>query len=331
MKQRLRAAAPVVWAAGAVVLTGTVGYVLIEHARVFDALYMTVITVSTIGFREVFPLSTAGRTFTMLLAVAGVGIMLYAVSVVAAIIVETDLRRMFGLRKEHRMIDKLSNHMIVCGAGRTGHAILEILQSRREPFVAIEKDEESCRRLEASGVLAVHGDATHEDTLRAAGIERASTLIAALADDAHNVYTILLARQLNPSIRIIARAAEEESEDQLRLAGADKVVNPYRIGAMRIAYTALKPTVIDFLDASLPGTGGELELAEIKVDAKSRLAGGTLAGANVRQRFGIIVVALRRGEQSIFNPAPDIRIEPGDVLVALGPTEGVEKLEMASE
>ncbi len=330
MNTRLLAAARVVWLALAVLAAGTTGYAIIERVPVFDALYMTVITVSTIGFREVFPLSTAGRAFTMLLAVAGVGIMLYAVSVVAGIIVETDLRRMFGLRREHRMIHRLSGHLVVCGAGRTGQAVAEILHGRRERFVVVERDAAGCRALEEAGILVVQGDATSEEVLRSAGIERASTMIACLADDAHNVYAILLARRLNPGLKIIARATEDGSEDPLRLAGADTVINPYRTGAMRIAYTALKPTVIDFLDASLPGTDSELELAEIRVGPHSELAGKTLAGANVRQRFGLIVVALRRQNTSLFNPRPDIRIEPGDVLVALGPTQSVEKLERAS-
>ena len=327
---KLGAAIRVAWLATAILLFGTVGYGLIEHVSWMDALYMTVITVTTIGFREVFPLSAAGRIFTMVLAVLGVGVMLYAVSVVASLMVETDIRRILGFRKEHRMIDKLSKHLVLCGAGRTGQTVIDILHARSQPFVVIEREIEQCQRLEQQGVLVVHGDATQQDVLEAAGVARAATMIACLADDAHDVYSILLARRLNPDLKIIARAVGESSDEPLKLAGADTVINPYRSGAMRIAYTALKPAVIDFLDASLPGTNADLELAEIRIEPGSRLAGKTLSGANVRQKFGLIVVALRRSHQSLFNPPPDTVINPGDVLVALGPTQSVEKLERAS-
>jgi len=315
----------------AVLLVGTVGYMVIQDVQPLDALYMTVITVTTIGYREVFPLSTAGRWFTMFLALSGVGIMLYVVSIVAGMIVETDVRRVLGIRRDRRMTMKLSNHIVVCGAGRTGHALAEILAAKGAVFVVVDTNPELCRELEGAGVHVVDGDATTRKALEAAAIQRASTLIACLGDDAHNVYSILLARQLNPSINIVARALEEGSEERLRLAGADRIINPYRTGAMRLAYTALKPAVVDFLDASLPGVGsGGLELAEIRVRENSPLAGQTLASANVRQAYDVIVVAIRREEESSFNPPPGMEIRSGDLLVALGPTHGLEALERAS-
>lgn len=321
----------VFWISSSVLAIGTLGYMVLQDAPPLDALYMTVITVTTIGYREVFPLSTAGRWFTMVLALAGVGIMLYVVSIVAAVIVETDVRRVLGLRRERRMTKELSNHIVVCGAGRTGHALAEILATKGATFVVVDTDPELCRQLEGRGVHVVDGDATTREALEAAAIVRASTLIACLGDDAHNVYTILLARQLNPRINIVARALEEGSEERLRLAGADHIFNPYRTGAMRLAYTALKPAVIDFLDASLPGSGsGGLELAEVQIRENSVLAGKTLASANVRQAYDVIVVAIRRPGESTFNPPPDTEIQPGDVLVALGPTVGLEALERAS-
>jgi len=321
----------VFWVSATVLLVGTVGYMAIEHAPTLDAMYMTVITVTTIGYREVFPLSTAGRWFTMFLALAGVGIMLYVVSIVAGVIVEADVRRVLGLRRDRRMTKKLSNHIVVCGAGRTGGALAEILASKGADFVLIDKDQQLCQEFEASGLYVVDGDATTRKTLEAAGVDRASTLIACLGDDAHNVYAILLARQLNSKINIVARALEEGSEERLRLAGADRIINPYRTGAMRLAYTALKPAVVDFIDASLPGVGGGgLELAEIRVRENSHLAGQTLAGANVRQAYDVIVVGIRREAGSTFNPPPGMEIQPGDILVALGPTHGLESLEQAS-
>ena len=180
-----------------------------------------------------------------------------------------------------------------------GRAVVEVLRERGVSFAVVDLDPERVRRLEEEHQPALRGDATQEDVLRAAGTERAKTLITCLADDAHNVYAILLAKQLNPKITIIARAVEDGAEERLKLAGADRVLNPYRVGGTRLAITALKPTVSDFIDASLSGASIELELAEVVVHPSSDLAGKTLAGAEVRQRFGIIVVALKRGEEHL--------------------------------
>jgi voltage-gated potassium channel len=292
---------------------------------------MTAITVTTVGFREAFPLSEAGQIFTVFLAFAGVGVILLIATEFGRLVLQADLREMIGMRKDVSMLKKLRNHIVVCGHGRMGSAVVEVLQERKVPFVVVEAGEENCRYLVDQRIPFVHGDATDEEVLLSAGVERAKTFLTCLADDAHNVFAILLARQLNPEITVIARAVEEGSEERLRLAGADRVTNPYRLGGMRLAFTALKPTVMDFIEASLPGTSIELELAEIVVHPSSDLAGKTLAGAGVRQKFGIIVVALKRGEKSTFNPGPDERIESGDVLVALGPIQALEQIERASQ
>lgn len=312
-----------------VVVGGTVGYVIVEGMDPFDALYMTTITVTTIGFREVFPLSNAGRIFTMLLAFAGVGVILLIASEFARVMLETDLRRVLGIRRELKLMKKLRNHIVVCGHGRMGEAVVDVLRQRSIPFAVVELDPDRCRDLEDQGQHVVRGDATNEDVLSSTNIGAAKTVITCLADDAHNVYTILLAKQLNPAINVIARAVESGSEERLKLAGADRVFNPYVIGGTRLALTAVKPTVTDFIDQSLLGTSVELELAEIVIDPSSELAGKTLAGAEVRKRFGIIVVALKRGDRAIFNPDAQERIEGGDVLVALGPLSAIERVEKA--
>lgn len=315
---------------GLLVITGgTIGYVVIEGMTPFDALYMTTITVTTIGFREVFPLSTAGRIFTMLLAFAGVGVILLIASEFARAMLETDLRRVLGIRRELKLMKRLKNHIIVCGHGRMGQAVVEVLQQRGLKFVVVDIDPDHCRELEDQGKHVVRGDATDEKVLASTNIVQAKTIITCLADDAHNVYTILIARQLNPEITVIARAVENGAEERLQLAGADRVLNPYKIGGMRLALTAIKPTVTDFIDESLLGSSVELELAEIVIDPSSELAGKTLAGAEVRKRFGIIVVALKRGDRAIFNPDAQERIEGGDVLVALGPQAAIERVEKA--
>lgn len=303
----------------------------IEHQGLLDALYMTTITVTTVGFREAFPLSQEGKVFTIFLSFAGIGVILLIASEAARAILQTDLRHLIGLRRDLTMIKKLTGHIVVCGHGRMGRAVVDVLRRKGAPFVVVENDPERCRDIEEQRLQVVRGDATREEVLSAAGLERAGTLIACLADDAHNVYTILLARQLNPEITIIARAADDGAEERMRLAGADRVLNPYRLGGMRLAFSALKPTVTDFIEASLSGSTVELELAEVVVHPSSELAGKTLVEAGVRRRFGIIVVALKRGEQSSFNPGPDERIEAGDVLVALGPIQALEQIEKATQ
>lgn len=312
-----------------VTAAGTLGYMLIEGQDAFDALYMTAITVTTVGYREMFPLSPLGQVFTMVLAFAGVAVILLIASELGRLLVQADIRELIGSRRDLKMLDKLSDHIVVCGHGRMGRAAIEVLQERRVPFVVVDIDETQCRQLAEAQIPFIIGDATQEPVLRNARVGRAKTFLACLADDAHNVFAILLARQLNPKITVIARAVEEGSEERLRLAGADQVINPYRLGGMRLAFTAIKPTVMAFIEASLPGSSVELELAEFVVHPRSALAGKTLAGAEVRQRFGVIVVALKRGERSTFNPAPDERIEAGDTLVALGPIQALERIEQA--
>jgi voltage-gated potassium channel len=312
-----------------VVAGGTVGYIVIERMNAFDALYMTTITVTTIGFREVFPLSTAGRIFTMVLAFAGIGVILLIASEFARVMLETDLRRVLGIRRELKLMKRLTNHIVVCGHGRMGQAVVDVLHQRRLPFVVVDIDPDHCRALEDQGQHVVRGDATEEKVLASTNIAHAKTIITCLADDAHNVYTILLARQLNPAITVIARAVETGAEERLKLAGADRVLNPYKTGGMRLAMTAIKPTATDFIDQSLFGSSVNLELAEILIQPSSELAGKTLAGAEVRKRFGIIVVALKRGDRAIFNPDAQERIEGGDVLVVLGPLAAIERVEKA--
>jgi voltage-gated potassium channel len=312
-----------------VLAIGTIGYVLIEGMNPFDALYMTAITVTTIGFKEIAPLHLGGRIFTMVLAIVGIGVILYIASEFARAVIETDLRRVLGIRRELKLMTKLKQHIVVCGHGRMGAAVVEILRRRGIPFAVVELEPEHCRPLEDEGLPVVRGDATDQKVLASTNIAEAKTIITCLADDAHNVYTILLARQLNPEINVIARAVEIDAEERLRLAGADRVLNPYQIGGMRLALSAIKPTVTDFIDEGLVGSSVELELAEIVVHPTSELAGKTLAGADVRKRFGIIVVALKRGDASIFNPDADERIEGGDVLVALGPLSAIERVERA--
>jgi voltage-gated potassium channel len=304
---------------GLVFAGGTVGYRLIEGAGWWDSFYMTVITLTTVGYREVFPLSRAGEMFTVVLLFAGLGLILLVAMEIGRTVLEGELREVFGQARRTRMIGNLSNHEIVCGWGRMGQAVVEELRRAGRQVVAVELREEKVQRLHGLGVPVVAGDGTTEATLREAGIERARGLVACLNDDAHNVYTVLTARSLNPGLYIVARAGEEGAEGRLKRAGADRVVSPYRHGGVRLAHVLMKPAVVDFLDLSLrPGGDVGLELQQLVLPASAPLVGQTLAEADLRRRWKVGVVAVQRAAAIFPNPEADFAFEGGDVLVVLG-------------
>jgi voltage-gated potassium channel len=298
---------------------GTVGYRLIEGAGWWDSFYMTVITLTTVGYREVVPLSRAGEVFTVVLLFAGLGLILLVAMEIGRTVLEGELREVFGQARRSRMIGSLSGHEIVCGWGRMGQAVVEELRRARRKVVVVESKEEKVQKLHGLGVPVVAGDATTEGTLRSAGIERARGLVACLNDDAHNVYTVLTARSLSPDLFIVARAGEEGAEGRLKRAGANRVVSPYRHGGVRLAHVLMKPTVVDFLDVSLR-SGGEvgLELQQLVLPPSAPLVGQTLAEADLRRRWKVGVVAVQRAGTIFPNPEADFAFQGGDVLVVLG-------------
>jgi voltage-gated potassium channel len=304
---------------GGIFAVGTLGYRLIDGAGWWDAFYMTAITLTTVGYREVFPLSRAGEAFTVVLLLAGLGILLFVATEVGRSVLEGELRRFVGQVRRSRMIESLSGHEIVCGWGRMGQAVVEELQRARRAVVVIERTPEKVHRLEELKIPVVPGDATSESALRSAGVERARGLVACLADDAHNVYTVLTARSLSATLFIVARAGEEGAEGRIQRAGADRVVSPYRHGGVRLAQVLMKPTVVDFLDLSLGPAGQEgLELQQLVLPAAATLVGRTLAESDLRRRWGVGVVAVRRGSELVPNPEPSFRFGAGDVLIVLG-------------
>jgi voltage-gated potassium channel len=307
---------------------GTIGYRLIEGAGWWDSFYMTVITLTTVGYREVFPLSRAGEVFTVALLFAGLGLILLVAMEIGRTVLEGELREVFGQARRLRMIGSLSGHEIVCGWGRMGQAVVEELRRARRKVVVVESKEDKVQRLHDLGVPVVAGDATTELTLRGAGIERARGLVACLNDDAHNVYTVLTARSLNPELFIVARAGEEGAEGRLKRAGANRVVSPYRHGGVRLAHVLMKPTVVDFLDVSLRA-GGEvgLELQQLVLPPSAPLVGQTLAEADLRRRWKVGVVAVQRGTTIFPNPEANLAFEAGDVLVVLGTRSVLEEFE----
>jgi len=308
-------------------LLGTYGYYLLEGWSFFDALYMTVITLSTVGFGEVHPLSPEGRVFTILLIMGGVGVAFYVFTMITETIVSGQLQDFLGRRRIEAKLAALHDHYIICGYGRIGRHICHMI-AKEVPFVVIEYNHEVAKEIEKEGFIYFEGDATQEEVLKKVGIERAKGLVSVLKSDADNVYITLTARGLNPKLFIIARADEEHVEKKLKRAGADKVVSPYLIGARRMALIILRPAVTDFLELATPEQNVELQLEEVRVRAKSDLVGKTLMESGIRQFSGAIILAIKKvtGEM-IFNPPPDYVFEEDDTVVALGDREGLAKLE----
>ena len=310
-----------------VVLFGTAGYMVIEGWSAFDSLYMTIITITTVGYRELHVLSIEGKAFTMTLIVIGVGTILYTLNNAARVVIEGELRNIFGRRKVEKKIRGLRNHYIVCGYGRIGAVICKELRNEGASFIVIEK-EQMVTELSDHDILFLRGDATKDEFLKEAGIEHAKGLISVLPTDAENLYVVLTARVLNPELKIVARAGEEGSEQKLLRAGADSVVSPYHIGGLRIAHTLLKPAVVDFIEFATRSGNIDLQMEEIYVNEKSEMTGMTLDECGIGRELGIIIVAIRRsGGDMRFNPTFRTTIKPGDVLIALGERSKLRVLE----
>ena len=309
-----------------VLALGTAGYALIEKWGVLDALYMTVITLTTIGFQEVRPLSETGRIFTIIFVFFGVGVLAYAINTGIRTVFEGEIQKALGRRKLEKRIKALKNHYIVCGYGRMGQIICRELKAKKIPFIVVEKEQQEIDADEDT--LFIFGDATRDDLLKTAGIERARGLVSVLSTDAQNLYVVLSARGLNPDLTIIARAGEEGSEQKLVRAGADRVVSPYHIGGLRIAHTILKPAVVDFLEFATRTGNFEIQMEEIPVEKDSSLAGVSLHENGIGRQLGVIIVAIKRVDGSMkFNPTSRTVIHDGDVLIALGEPPKLGELE----
>jgi len=305
-----------------VILLGTIGFHFIEGWSWFDGFYMVVTTLTTIGYQEVHPLSHAGRIFNVFVILAGVSLVLVTIGALTQALLEFELQSFFGRRRMEREIGRLSGHYIICGAGRVGRSAARELARKPVPFLIIEQNDAKAQRYAGENWLMMVGDATQEQTLRDAQIERARGLVAATTTDATNLYIVLTARALNAKLKIVARASEEDAEKHLLTAGADSVVSPYAFAGQRIAQSFLRPHVVSFLDTATTHLGVDLEIGEIYVSPVSRFAGQTIETSRIRQDRGVIVLAIKREEDMRFNLAPDDRIEAGDFLIAMGePTQ----------
>jgi len=300
-----------------IVAFGTAGYMVIEGWNFLDSLYMTVITLTTVGYREIHELSPRGTLFTIFLIVGGVGTVLYALGTGAKVILEGELREIFGRRRLEKKIKELRDHYIICGYGRMGKIISRELQAEGVKFVVIEKAPGSLE--EREDLLVLLGDATRDNILKEAGVERAKGLISVLPTDAENLFVVLSARGLNPNLLIVARAVEEDAEQKLLRAGANKVISPYHIGGLRMAHTVLKPTVVDFIEFATKSGNIELQMQEINIEEGSSLVGLTLEECGMGRDLGVIIVAVKQSTgETRFNPTFRSTIKAGDLLIALG-------------
>ena len=313
----------------AVVLFGTLGYMVIEGWSAWDAFYMSAITITTVGYREVHELSFYGQVWTVLLLFSGVGSTLYVFTLLATVVVEGGLPLRLQKRRQAKMLTLIKDHFIVCGYGRIGSIIAAQLQQHNVPFVVIERDPARLQAAMMDGLLAVQADASHEDVLKRVGIDNARGLIAAVGTDAENVYTVLSARVLRPDLFIVGRAESEDATRKLMRAGANRVVSPYHIGAVQMAQTAIRPAVVDFMTLATSSDNLELAMEEISVLPTSSLVSKSLLDADLRHRFGVIVVAIQRQDRRMdFNPEPDTAILAWDKLVVLGRPQSLRRLEV---
>ncbi len=313
-------------ASALVVFLGTLGFMLLERMNLMDSLYMTIITLSTVGFREVKPLHPYGKLFVIFLIVFGVALAGFTASVIGQLVLEGEFREIFGRRKMENKIRKMSGHYIIAGYGRVGRQVAQEFKKRQVSFVVIEKLEEVASQLFSEGCLCIQGEATDDEVLRRAGIESAKTLISTLPDEAQNVYLTLTARDINKDLNIIARADFDEGEKKLLRAGANHVVTPHVLGGQRMAMASLRPNVVDFMHMTALGEGG-LSIEEMVIPKDCRLEGKTLVESQLKQEYGMTIIGIKKaGLKMTVAPSPETVLNESDILVLLGPTEDLERL-----
>jgi voltage-gated potassium channel len=311
-----------------VIAMGTAGFVVIEHYPVFDAFYMTLTTVTTVGYGEIRALSPAGRIFNSFIIVIGVTVIFLAIGAMTQTIIELELNQYFGKRRIKNMIEKLQGHIILCGYGRVGRGAAEELKKAGVPFVVVDRDEVKVERAIKSGMLGVLADAGRDETLKELGIERAKGLIATLSSDADNLFVILSAKALNSRLHLSARVDEETSEEKMRRAGADFVFAPYKSTGHRMAQALIKPHVHQFIDFTTTGIGPNVGIEQVRVSARSPLADQTLDDVHANRDLGVIVLAIRRANGEMqFNPPLAETIAVGDHLIVMGEIDRLQRLE----
>jgi voltage-gated potassium channel len=307
---------------------GTLGFVLLEGYSWFNAFYMTLITISTVGYQELKPLSQTGRIFNSFVILFGVSTMFFAVGAITQTLIELGLEDSFGRRRTKRMVDKMEYHVIICGFGRVGRSAASELRRAGVPFVVVDRSEERVNGATQAGMVAMLADATRDENLRAAGINRARGLIAALAKDADNLFVILSAKTLNPGLTVVTRAAEEDAEEKLRRAGADTVFVPYSTTGHRLAQALLRPHVSQFLDFATKNIGLDVAIEQVRVAPETLIVSKTLRELQARRELGVILLAVRKSNgEMIFNPPGDLEISAGDFLIVMGEQRSLHQFE----
>jgi len=313
----------------AVFFIGVIGYRIIEkNWSILDAVYMTAITLATVGYTDL-GVSSTGRIFTIILIVIGISIFAYSISTAVAFVIEGQLTDVLKRRKMENQIEKLENHCIICGAGDTGIHVIDEYITMKMDFIVIERDSERLKRLlETREFLYIEGDATNDEVLIKARIDKADGLVATLSGDKENLFVVLSARGLNPKLKIVSKAIESGTEEKLRKAGADEVIFPDVIGGLRMASIMMRPAVVNFLDAMLRDKDGTIRFGEAIIRENSELIGSSLVNANIQQRTGLLIVAIRNGKDGSFtyNPAPTTQLNRGDTLIVIGDVDQILKL-----
>jgi voltage-gated potassium channel len=312
------------------VLMGTAGYMFLEGWNAFDSLFMTVITLTTVGYGETHPLSDPGRVFTMFLLMGGVFTLLYSATAAIRLVASGELRQILTRRNMERSLKDLKNHVVVCGYGRMGRAVCAEFEAMKMPFVVIERANIDDEELPKKGVF-LHGDATSDEVLERCGLGKARALVAVLGSDADNLYVTMSARLMNEKLFIIARAEDDHAEQKLTRAGASRVVSPYALTGYKVAQSVVRPTVVDFIEVATGTQELALQLEETKLAAQSPLVGKKLSQARLREDFGVIVVAIKKATgKMVYNPAAEETLGGDDVLVVVGDPKQLPKLEAAA-
>ncbi len=303
------------------ILIGTIGFHFIESLSFLDSLYMTIITVFTVGFREIKePMSPLGQVFTIFIILGGVGLVLYTVSKLAEVVYEGTINKIWRRKRMEKKIQKLKDHYIICGHGRMGQTVRERLEEENLPYVVIDNSHEGLSELRnRQDCLYIDEDATHEEALIQAGIKRAKALAALLATDADNLYLVMTVKMINPSLFVLSKALGEDAERKILQIGANKVVSPYKESGLKIAQGLIRPTLVDFLDLIIRRSELSLLMEEIVVHKDAKIMDSTLAECDIRRKANVIVVAVKKpGQAIVFNPSPSLRLETGDTLLVMG-------------
>ncbi len=312
-----------------IIFISTIGFHVIEGWSFLDCLYMTVITIFTVGFKEVRVLSPQGQIFTILVILGGVGTALFAFTKISEIAFEGGINKFWRRRRMEKELKNLKNHYIICGHGRMGKIVRERLEEEKLPFVVIDNKEEQLEDIkQTNSCLFIEGDAAHEDILTKAGIKKAKGLAALLSTDADNLYLVLSAKLINPSLFILSKAMDEEAERKILQIGANKIVNPHKLSGLKIAQGLIRPTLVDFMDLIIRRKELSLYMEEFAVKKDSQLVNHNLKESDIRRTANVIVVAVKKpGEELVFNPSPDTKMETGDILLVLGDKNAVNQFE----